>query len=38
MRTPCLAIARQRPPLLCNDSYREGKMLGWDPVAMKLKA
>lgn len=26
------------PALLCNDSYREGKILGWDPVAMKLKA
>ncbi len=26
------------PALLCNDSYREGKILGWDPVAMKAKA
>jgi predicted dehydrogenase len=24
------------PALLCNDSYRQGKMLGWDPVAMRV--
>jgi predicted dehydrogenase len=23
------------PALLCNDSYREGKVFGWDPEAMK---
>ena len=23
------------PALLCNDSYRQGRVLGWDPVAMK---
>ncbi|MFO0910769.1 MAG: hypothetical protein U0794_20915 [Isosphaeraceae bacterium] len=22
------------PALLCNESYRQGKVLGWDPVAM----
>jgi predicted dehydrogenase len=25
------------PALLCNDSYRQGRILGWDPVAMKPK-
>jgi hypothetical protein len=24
------------PALLCNDSYRQGKMIGWDPEAMQL--
>jgi predicted dehydrogenase len=24
------------PALLCNDSYRQGKMIGWDPVAMRV--
>jgi predicted dehydrogenase len=24
------------PALLCNDSYRQGKVIGWDPVAMKV--
>ncbi len=24
------------PALLCNDSYRQGKAIGWDPVAMKV--
>jgi predicted dehydrogenase len=24
------------PALLCNESYREGKLIGWDPVAMSL--
>jgi predicted dehydrogenase len=24
------------PALLCNDSYRQGKALGWDPVEMKV--
>jgi predicted dehydrogenase len=24
------------PALLCNDSYRQGKMIGWDPVAMRI--
>jgi predicted dehydrogenase len=24
------------PALLCNDSYRQGRALGWDPVAMKV--
>lgn len=24
------------PALLCNESYRQGKMLGWDPVALKV--
>ena len=24
------------PALLCNDSYRQGKMIGWDPFAMKV--
>jgi predicted dehydrogenase len=24
------------PALLCNESYRQGKVLGWDPVAMKV--
>ena len=24
------------PSLLCNESYRQGKMLGWDPAAMRL--
>ena len=24
------------PALLCNDSYRQGKMIGWDPTAMRL--
>jgi predicted dehydrogenase len=24
------------PALLCNDSYRQGKTLGWDPEAMKV--
>jgi hypothetical protein len=24
------------PALLCNTSYREGRMIGWDPVAMRL--
>ena len=23
------------PALLCNDSYRQGKMIGWDPVGMR---
>jgi hypothetical protein len=23
------------PALLCNDSYRQGKVLAWDPEAMK---
>ena len=24
------------PALLCNDSYRQGKMIGWDPAAMRV--
>jgi predicted dehydrogenase len=24
------------PALLCNDSYRQGKVIGWDPVAMRV--
>ena len=24
------------PALLCNDSYREGRLIGWDPVAMRI--
>jgi len=24
------------PALLCNESYRQGKVLGWDPVEMKV--
>ena len=24
------------PALLCNESYRQGKVLGWDPAAMKV--
>ena len=24
------------PALLCNDSYRQGRMIGWDPVAMRV--
>ena len=24
------------PALLCNESYRQGRMIGWDPVRMKL--
>jgi predicted dehydrogenase len=24
------------PALLCNDSYRQNRIIGWDPVAMKL--
>ena len=24
------------PALLCNDSYRQGTMIGWDPVAMRI--
>jgi len=24
------------PALLCNDSYRQGRVIGWDPVAMKM--
>lgn len=24
------------PALLCNDSYRQGKSFGWDPMAMKI--
>ena len=24
------------PSLLCNESYRQGRMIGWDPVAMRL--
>ncbi len=24
------------PALLCNESYRQGKELAWDPVAMKV--
>lgn len=26
------------PALLCNDSYRQGRIIGWDPEAMKVKA
>jgi hypothetical protein len=24
------------PALLCNDSYRQGRVIGWDPVQMKV--
>jgi predicted dehydrogenase len=24
------------PALLCNDSYRQGRVIGWDPLAMKV--
>ncbi len=24
------------PALLCNDSYRQGKLIGWDPQAMRI--
>jgi hypothetical protein len=24
------------PALLCNDSYRQGKVIGWDPVGMRV--
>lgn len=24
------------PALLCNDSYRQGRVIGWDPVALKV--
>ena len=24
------------PALLCNDSYRQGKLIGWDPEAMRI--
>jgi predicted dehydrogenase len=24
------------PALLCNESYRQGKLIGWDPVAMRI--
>jgi predicted dehydrogenase len=24
------------PALLCNESYRQGRVLGWDPVALKM--
>ena len=24
------------PALLCNDSYRQGRMIAWDPVAMRI--
>jgi hypothetical protein len=23
------------PALLCNESYRQGRIIGWDPVPMK---
>ena len=26
------------PALLCNESYRQGKELGWDPIAMRMKS
>ena len=35
-KTPSSATARRSRRLLCNDSYRQGKMIGWDPVAMRI--
>ena len=25
------------PALLCNDSYRQGRMIAWDPQAMRVR-